>query len=62
MDNAQTNSLSLSLDESCEVVLLEGRKGKEGGAHISNDLAYKLARIVRAALATGIVRIDTGAA
>jgi len=60
MELPVTSSLSLSLDESCEVVLLEARRDKEGGVHISNALAYKLARITRAALAAGIARIDTG--
>lgn len=62
MTNEATPSLTLTLDESCEVVQLEARKGKEGGVQLSNALAYKLARISRAALAAGIVRIDTGAA
>ncbi|MBX3456588.1 hypothetical protein [Ferrovibrio sp.] len=57
----QPSSLALTLDEATQVVALESRKG-DGGVNMTNALAYKLARITRAALAAGLARIDTGAA
>jgi hypothetical protein len=47
--------ITFNLDESCEVVMLENAKGNKV---VSEELARKMARCVRAAMAEGIARVD----
>lgn len=49
--------IMFNLDESCEVVMLESRKGS-GSVQVPIALAHKMARCVRAAMAEGIAKVD----
>lgn len=51
------SKISFTLDEAAKITQIEGRSA-DGGVNLSADLARKMARCVRLALAEGVAGVD----